>query len=310
MLGALAPFGPRPPLIFTGEQGSAKTSNSRVTAGLLSPSEVRALPRTEQDLAIALKHNYLPVLDNLSSLPAQMSDALCRAATGGALATRELYTNGEEFVITVRRSCILNGIGDVAVRADLLDRALIVECPTIKDEDRRDEATLGAQLLEAQPRILGALLDSVSVGLRRLPETRLANAPRMADFARWVTACEPGLGWEPETFLKAYQGNRDEAVLVGLEHSPIARALISLLEEDGSWQGSAGVLLEALVGFTTESERRVPGYPTDAARLGKALMRIAPALRRLGYGVEQVKGTKGVRIITLSRPPSPRSGWQ
>jgi hypothetical protein len=34
------------------------------------------------------------------------------------------------------------------------------------------------------------LLDAVLVGLGRLPETNLPKLPRMADSARWATACE------------------------------------------------------------------------------------------------------------------------
>ena len=37
-----------------------------------------------------------------------------------------------------------------------------------------------------RPRILGALLDALVIGLKRLPTIRLSELPRMADFAIWA----------------------------------------------------------------------------------------------------------------------------
>ena len=39
-------------------------------------------------------------------------------------------------------------------------------------------------------------LDAVTVGLRNLPNVRLDQLPKMADFAIWVSACERVLGLE------------------------------------------------------------------------------------------------------------------
>ena len=71
---------------------------------------------------------------------------------------------------------------------------------------RRPEAELRAAFDAARPRILGALLDAVVQGLRRLPDTKLERLPRLADFALWASACEPAI-WPPGTFWSAYCGN-------------------------------------------------------------------------------------------------------
>jgi hypothetical protein len=78
------------------------------------------------------------------------------------------------------------------------------------------------------PRILGALLDAVAVGLANLPHTRLDKLPRMADFALWVTACESAL-WPAGTFWAAYSGNREEAVDGVIDADPIAAAVRALM---------------------------------------------------------------------------------
>jgi hypothetical protein len=90
---------------------------------------------------------------------------------------------------------LLNSITDVATRPDLLERALLIRHPSIPPARRRTEAELSREFERARPRILGALLDAASGAQRELPNTRLAEHPRMADFAVWVTAAETALGW-------------------------------------------------------------------------------------------------------------------
>jgi putative DNA primase/helicase len=51
---------------------------------------LRALPRSERDLAIATGNAWVLAFDNLSGIRDWLSDALCRLATGGGFATRQL----------------------------------------------------------------------------------------------------------------------------------------------------------------------------------------------------------------------------
>jgi putative DNA primase/helicase len=83
-----------------------------------------------------------------------------------------------------------------------------IHLSSIPDAERRAEDDLTAEFEKAKPRILGALLDAASRALGNIASVKLERAPRMADFAKWVTAAEPGLGREPEEFLAAYEGNR------------------------------------------------------------------------------------------------------
>jgi hypothetical protein len=61
---------------------------------------VRALPREERELMIAANNSYLLAFDNLSGLPAWLSDGLCRLASGGSFAVRQLYTDDEEVLFS------------------------------------------------------------------------------------------------------------------------------------------------------------------------------------------------------------------
>jgi hypothetical protein len=86
LLATLLPGGPYPLLAISGEQGSAKTVLSKILKALVDPNAapVRALPREERELMIAANNGYLLAFDNLSVLPAWLSDAPCRLASGGS----------------------------------------------------------------------------------------------------------------------------------------------------------------------------------------------------------------------------------
>src|SRR6266436_5358975 len=154
------------------------------------------------DLFIAASNGHVLAFDNVSGLPAWISDTLCRLATGGGFAVRQLYTDQDEVLFDAARPVILNGIEEIVTRPDLADRAVFLTLQPIPEEHRRPEQELWAAFDAARPRVLGVLLDAVVVGLKRLPATRLEKLPRMADFALWATACETAL-WPTGTFWAA-----------------------------------------------------------------------------------------------------------
>ena len=75
---------------------------------------------------IAANNGHLLAFDNLSGLPPWLSDSLCRLASGGSFAVRQLYTNDEEVLFQATRPILLNGIEDVVSRPDLGDRAIFL----------------------------------------------------------------------------------------------------------------------------------------------------------------------------------------
>src|SRR5262249_50301797 len=84
-LAVLRNRGPYPVIVLSGEQGSAKSSFSAILRALLDPNTapLRALPREDRDLFIAASNGHVLAFDNVSGLPAWISDTLCRLATGG-----------------------------------------------------------------------------------------------------------------------------------------------------------------------------------------------------------------------------------
>ena len=239
MLAVLRHRGPYPVLVLSGEQGSAKSTLSAILRALLDPNTapLRALPREDRDLFIAATNAHVLTFDNVSGLRPWISDTLCRLATGGGFAVRQLYTDLDEVLFDAARPAILNGIEDMVERADLADRAVFLTLEPIPEERRRPEAELWAAFEAERPRILGALLDAVVEGLKRLPETRLPKLPRMADFALWAAACETAF-WPAGTFWSAYWSNRDEAVEGVIEADPIAAAVRAFMSGRTEWNGN------------------------------------------------------------------------
>lgn len=302
VVAGLRPQGPFPVLGLHGEQGSAKSTTARILRSLVDPNSaaLRTEPACARDLMISATNSWLQVFDNISHLPPWLSDALCRLATGGGFATRQLYTDAEEAMFEAQRPVLLNGIGDVATRGDLVDRSLMLTLPRIPEERRRAEADFWRDFERVRPAILGALLDVLSIGLRVNPGVRLRKAPRMADFATWSAAVSFGLGWKPGDFSDAYAGNRQGAQEVALEGSRVALAVRTLLETENIWEGTASKLLERLLCGLSAGAARAAGFPASPRALADELRRLAPNLRACGVSVDFHRGHRGRRIIKLS----------
>lgn len=215
-----------------------------------------------------------------------LSDALCRVATGGGFATRTLYEDAEETIFSYTRPVAVNGIDEIVTRHDLLDRSLIIHLPAIPEEERREADEFWAEFEEARPKILGAILDAVAVGLARLPETKLERLPRMADFAKWISAAEPALPWPIGGFMEAYDDSRADAVAQALQADVVAVAVNKLLDETGSFEGTASELLTVLEFYTPETMRNIRSWPKTPRGLSNRLRRAATFLRQTGVEVE------------------------
>jgi hypothetical protein len=280
---ALRPTGPYPVLWFWGEHDSAKSTTAEVLRKLVDPNSamLRAQPSDVRDLMIAAQNSWAVVFDNLSTLPPWLSDALCRLATGGGFATRELYSDADEVIFESERPIILTGIESVVTRADLLDRTLVVELPPIADRARRAEDEFWAAFETERPALLGALCDTVAMALKRAPAVRLPKLPRMADFAVWLTAAAPALGWTDEPFLATYQAHRDAVHELVLEASTIADAVRQL----GPFEGTATELLAQLDGRVPREVTLLRAWPRTPQGLTGMLRRLAPTLRKVGTRV-------------------------
>ena len=301
LIATLQPKGPYPILIETGEQGSGKSTLGRMVRGLIDPSapELRGVPRDERDVMIGALTSHVVALDNLSGLPVWLSDALCRIATGGGLATRTLYSDTDETLIDVARPILLTGIDSPATRGDLLDRALVVHLPAMLDEARGDEATLWHRYDALRPQLVGALLDAAVSALRHRNEVSLPKAPRMKDACLWVMAAEPALGWAAGRTVTTWLGARADASADLLAGDAVAQALLTM---PLPWSGTATELLTKLTELVPDRPRASRPWAASPRSLSIHLKRLTPDLRRSGIEVTDYReghtGRRMLRIVT------------
>lgn len=282
LLETLRPGTPYPVLEIIGEQGSGKSDTCERLRRLSDPNAInlRAAPKSIEDVFVAARNNGMVALNNLSHLTAPMQDALCTLATGGGFAGRTLFTNAEETVFETTRPVILNGIASLATAQDLVDRTLRVELPMIMEDRRALASDLAEQFETDQPAILGGLLDLFADTLRELPKVRLDRLPRMADFARLGEAMTTARGWP--SFVVCYAERRRQTVVMALEASPVAVAVMHYVERHpGGWNGTVQGLLDTLADFRKDAE----DWPKSARGLSDALRRMASGLRVVGVEI-------------------------
>jgi hypothetical protein len=313
LLAALQQAGPYPLLVIAGEQGSAKTMLTKILRALIDPNvaPTRAPPREERDLMIAANNGHILVFDNLSGLSSWLSDALCRLASGGGFAIRQLYTDCDEVLFQAARPAILNGIEDIVCHSDLADRAIFLTLRPIADERRRTERPLWREFEVMRPRILGSLLDAATDGLRRLSSVRLERPPRMADFALWSTACETAF-WPPGTFLRAYNANRRAAIERVIEADPVAAFVREIMAVRSTWAGRASDLLRARIAAGEDVLDGTAGWPKNPRALAGRWRRCQTFLRTVGIDIaftrEGRTGSRMIRMTSLTKSPRTSGG--
>ena len=280
LLAAYNPEIPCPILIFQGEQGSAKSTNTKVLRSLIDPSGamINPAPREERSLVIQAQNSRVLCLDNLSGLKKWLSDALCRICTGTGFSTRRLYTNDEQQIFQVQRPIILNGIDDIATRGDLLDRSIVLNLPSISADKRKDEREFWKAFNNDRPYILASLYDAIAAGLAA-DKPKLKELPRMADFAEWVSRCENGLDWDRGSMLNAYNTNKDNAIETGLDGDYLAVAIRKILHDQSKFEGTATELVNLIRDKSPEQNHQ---YLPTTQTLKNRLTRIGPALRKIG----------------------------
>jgi hypothetical protein len=294
MLAAFFEDIPHPILGLFGLQGTAKSNATRMIINLISPSTAptRSSPRDIKTWVTGANAAWITGLDNVSSVPDWLSDALCRASTGEGMVDRALYTDSDVSVISFRRVVVMNGIDTGEMAGDLAERLIRVELNPIRE--RRDERALWVDFDEARPYALGAVLDLLIKVLKALPDIEVRDAPRMADFAKILAALDQVTDWD--TFDHYVAVSRDAQ---GESLSPFGVLLrdfaLAQCFAGRAWTGNRTELLNALVPRDKEDKPKPPKDWPKLATVKGRIKRDTPAL-----------GTFGVLVDLDQRGPKPK----
>ena len=177
---------------------------------------------------------------------------------------------------------VINGIGAVVLRQDLLDRTISICLPTI--EQRRTEKDLNENIERYLPSIFGGILTLFSESLAELPAVEIESdqLPRMADFAKLGEAMAASLGFEVGAWLAKYHDHRKNAVRRTIDSSPVAVQCLKFVDSGRSHQGTVKDLLDALNELRSGMFEEKEYWPRSPRGLGDVLRRIAPGMRLLG----------------------------
>ena len=315
---------PKPILLIQGTNGSGKSTPMRIIHSLIDPSELESGTALVKDVAeLARQANKLCLIhwDNIDGreITPEVSNALCRLASGQAFMRRTLYQDDADSIFKGQRAIMLNGIGRLVEREDILDRSLILTTKRIPENKRKTEATIFSKLREMKPYLLHEIFTALSKALTIYPTVHLENSHRMADFeALGYAICEALDGYSGKEWLEVYDRVVKRQVENALEESATAQIAKYLVDRsrDHYWEGTATMMREFqfrdddLYIETDEDEalkkqiKENLSFPHNATALGIQLNRAESTLRSLGIEVEHSNSKhsiykNGSRWITL-----------
>lgn len=310
-ISCFIPGFPKPLLVLNGAQGSGKSTPLRILKALIDPSKLKSVPvpKSVEELARVSDHHSILFFDNLSKMPMDVSDNLCRLSTGDGFSKRKLYTDDDDVVYELQRPIMFNGINQIITQADLLDRSIPIELQRISEDKRRTEDEIWREFYQDRPYILGAIFDILAKALTIYPTVQLDHLPRMADFAKWGYAIAEAMdGYEGTDFIASYDLVLDRQNEEALQASPVAQAIIKFMEGTYEWEGTVSELARKLdsndfTGFDGELYKlnNSPMWPKEPSALGRSLNRVSVNLKNVGIEIKKRKenNQRIVKIINL-----------
>ena len=311
LVSSLIPDIPHPAPSICGEQGTAKSTASKVFKLLIDPSEIdtATMPVNDDRMHQMLsKHHYL-IFDNVSWIQDWQSDVFCRAVTGQATALRKLYTDDDDHIFKYKMCVGFNGITYLATRSDLLDRSFALRLVPITDMQRLPEDEVDRVFESNRGEILGGMFDALVKAIEIYPKIKLERLPRMADFTKWGCAIAESLGYTQDDFLTAYYTKIEESNMNAIDANPVAGLIMELMKNRDFWDGSPTELYNMLLDLLSRDGVRAENIKglTSPRALGKIHDRLSPNLRKMGIDWRILpRTTKGRQHqIVKSNPTTP-----
>ncbi len=291
MLGTFQDIEAYPILIAHGEHGAAKSNFADKVLALTDPPLASrkaarfSFSTEERNLHVQAARCSVMFFDNVSTISLEVSDQLCRIATGGASSFRLHNTMDGEQQFAVCRPVVMTCIAVPPVRTDLLSRSLQITVKPVLH--RRTERAVWREFDADEAKMVGFLFTAVSAVLRNraavdaMVEAHELAAPRMADFAAWVEAAHDVLVLPLGGFCKLINTEQATIQSEAVQGDPVADGLKRYFSRPGAvpLDVTAAELLELLQ--AEQPLRDWPSVKTIKARL----TRIVQGLRDSGIEV-------------------------
>jgi hypothetical protein len=290
-LHQLMPEHTKPVEIFTGMAGSAKTGSTRLTVGMLG-GLMANIPKDPRDWAALASNTHCIGHDNVSSISAERSDLLCKAASGESWIARKLYKDVELIQVQFQPlSVIINTIEAGTYRGDLVRRGVIYRLG--KPARILFESEISQRWERAWPQALGWLLDALSWIMTWIDQIVVPEGETMPDFAKMVIAVDRWLGTNGWRAWKLGQALEYGSSVYG---DVVSWAIAERIT--APWEGLPKDLLFML--SLPEEPRQGPWTPE---RLSNRLDRATPALESQGWVIQRpIDRHKNSRRILLIPP--------
>ena len=302
----IQPTTPKPVTGFLAEHGCAKSSTTKCVVSLIDPSVVpaRAIPRDLSQWMTTAAGSYVVAVDNLSTIPDWLSDAICRAATGDGDVRRQLYTDDSLLVVKMIRSVIINGIDPGGLNGDFTDRLAPMELKQIATADRREEKELHARWDMDRAEILGGVLDLAAMVHARLSTLGRIPLPRMADFGRVLTCVDQVQG--NNGMKRYYERTAHMMADSAMSDSFIARLVdMRYATKDDGGEPASDILILVTPNGEDKGWKRPLDWPKTARQVTQRLRKHGPAMRSMGWTVSNDEGHNKFNTARwLIRPPT------
>jgi len=172
-----------PILAISGPEDSGKSMLGESIKNIIDPSfELSNLPDKKSNLIQTFDHQFLPGMDNMSSISKEYSDLLCSMYTGVSSSKRVEFSVDDEHVYVVKNSGILVFIQLKNIPSDLLSRMFFIKRVQFGENGKGDKS-LRKSLARMNPLLLDELLDLyVQVWNAREAENDVITRDRSKDF--------------------------------------------------------------------------------------------------------------------------------
>jgi hypothetical protein len=272
--------------VFWGKPGTGKSTIGQILQSLVDPSKVDTLsfPSTDKEMIQIMSKYHLMVFDNISRITTQISDILCRASTGGAFASRELYKNDDEIIRELHQPVVLNGLYQLGVANDLISRSMYFELEEISSNKMKPKNQFLKRFEQEKPYILGRMFDCVSSAIKNKQAIKIADHDRMGDYKDWGIAIAKNFNGADIAFLKQLAKMdkiRNREALLG---QPLANAVEIFINRERYFKGSATTLHKLLCDIAKKHRINTtpPLWPNAANAMTRQLNNMATNLDKAG----------------------------